>query len=67
MFQHLEDPDAALREMLRVTRRGGRVLLMDPDHGQASVAVDDARQRRVFEAARRSLLTLIVNPHSGVR
>jgi SAM-dependent methyltransferase len=67
VFQHLEDPDAALREMLRVTRRGGRMLLMDPDHGQASVAVDEPGQRRVFEAARRSLLTLIVNPHSGVR
>ena len=67
VLQHLGDPEAALREMLRVTKRGGKLLLMDPDHGQSSLAVDDPAQRRVFEAARRSLLSMIVNPHSGVR
>lgn len=67
VFQHLADPDAALTEMLRVTRIGGQIMLVDPDHGQASVAVDDPGERKVFEAARRSLLGMIVNPHSGIR
>jgi len=67
VFQHLDRPEVALREMLRVTKHGGRLLLMDPDHGQASVAVDEPVQRRVFEASRRSLLSMIVNPHSGVK
>ena len=67
VLQHLEDPEAALREMLRVTKPGGKLLLMDPDHGQAGLAVDEPAQRRVFEAARRSLLSMIVNSHSGVR
>jgi SAM-dependent methyltransferase len=67
VFQHLEKPEAALREMVRVTKVGGRILLMDPDHGQANLAVDDAGERRVFEALRRALLRAIINPHSGVR
>jgi ubiquinone/menaquinone biosynthesis C-methylase UbiE len=67
VFQHLAEPEAALMEMLRVTRIGGQVMLVDPDHGQFSVAVDDPGERKVFEAARRSLLRMIVNPHSGIR
>ena len=67
VFQHLEKPEAALREMLRVTKVGGRILLMDPDHGQANLAVDDVGERRVFEALRRALLRAIINPHSGAR
>jgi len=67
VLQHLDDPEAALREMMRVTRRGGQVLLVDPDHGQSSVALDRPEHRRVFEAARRALLARISNPHSGVR
>ena len=46
VFQHLAEPDAALTEMLRVTRIGGQVMLVDPDHGQASVAVDDPGERK---------------------
>jgi ubiquinone/menaquinone biosynthesis C-methylase UbiE len=67
VFQHLEDPEAGLREMQRVTRSGGRVMLIDPDHGQSSLALDEPSHRRVFEAARRAMLRMIANPHSGVR
>jgi ubiquinone/menaquinone biosynthesis C-methylase UbiE len=67
VFQHLQDPEAGLREMVRVTRSGGRVMLIDPDHGQSSIALDDPSHRRVFEAMRRAMLRMIVNPHSGVR
>jgi SAM-dependent methyltransferase len=67
VFQHLDAPEAALREMMRVTRRGGQILVVDPDHGQASLALDDPAHRRVFEVLRRTMLSMIVNPHSGVR
>jgi SAM-dependent methyltransferase len=66
VLQHLEHPERALAEMRRVTRAGGRILVVDPDHGQMGLALDDPAQRRVFEAVRRALLAAIVNPHSGV-
>jgi ubiquinone/menaquinone biosynthesis C-methylase UbiE len=67
VFQHLDDPEAALHEMLRVTRVGGRVLLSDPDHGQAGLALDDPKHRRIYEALQRAMTRMIVNPHSGTR
>jgi len=30
-FMHLDDPELGLREMIRVTRRGGRVVVSEPD------------------------------------
>ena len=33
VLMHLEDPDAAIREMRRVTRPGGRVVAAEPDSG----------------------------------
>ena len=67
VFQHLEDPEAGLREMIRVTRVGGRVMVFDPDHGQHGMGLDDAGQRRVFDASVRAMLRMLVNPHSGTR
>ena len=37
LFQHLPHPELALNEMVRVTRPGGRVVVMDTDHGTWSV------------------------------
>lgn len=67
VFQHLDDPEGALREMLRVTKPGGRVLVSDPDHGQAGLALDDPVHRRIYEALQRAMTRMIVNPHSGTR
>ena len=32
VFQHLEEPHRALREMVRVAKTGGRVVIVDPDY-----------------------------------
>ena len=53
--------------MVRVTKPGGRVLVSDPDHGQAGLALDDLSHRRVYEALQRAMARMIVNPHSGTR
>jgi SAM-dependent methyltransferase len=48
-FQHLADPAKALRELVRVTRGGGNVVVADPDYDTQVVNVrDQALARRVL-------------------
>jgi SAM-dependent methyltransferase len=48
-FQHLADPEAALAEMIRVTRSSGRLVVADPDYDTQVVDVpDEELARRVL-------------------
>jgi SAM-dependent methyltransferase len=48
-FQHLADPEAALAEMVRVTKSGGRIVVVDPDYDTQVVDVEDqALARKVL-------------------
>jgi SAM-dependent methyltransferase len=65
LFQHLAAPERALAEMARVTRPGGRVVVMDTDWGSRSVdAPDSALERRMALALAELCLA---NGYSGRR
>jgi SAM-dependent methyltransferase len=45
-FQHLADPEAALAELVRVTRPGGRIVVADPDYDTQVVELEDQELAR---------------------
>ncbi len=53
VLQHLERPLEALQEMARVTRLGGRVLVVDPDYETLVIDVPERVITRKIEAYRR--------------
>jgi len=67
VFQHLDDPSRALEEMRRVTKPGGRVFVMDPDHSQHGVSLETEFHCRVYDASRAALMRMITNPRVGTR
>ena len=63
MFQHLLDPERAFAEMLRVTKPGGALVVIDTDWATLSIDVDEVElERRLvqFHAAQ-----MMSNPYSG--
>ncbi|MBK1722470.1 methyltransferase domain-containing protein [Thiocystis violacea] len=63
LFMHLTDPALALGEMIRVTRQGGWVVVVDPDWGALSIdttQTDTERKLVRFHAER-----LLTNGYSG--
>lgn len=52
VFQHLDDPGAALAELARVVRPGGRIAAADPDHQTAVLDVAERELARRFLAWR---------------
>jgi SAM-dependent methyltransferase len=54
VLQHLEDPRAALAELVRVTRPGGRIVTADPDYDTQVVAVRDVELARRVRSWRAS-------------
>ena len=50
VFQHLDTPNAALAELVRVTRRGGRIVVIDTDWGMHAIhGADPHLTSRVVE------------------
>jgi len=62
VLQHVDDPAAVVKEMARVLRPGGRIVLIDTDWGTAIIhpADPDVLQRMVGYFLRES-----ANPYSG--
>lgn len=65
VFQHLLNPELALDELLRVTRRGGRVVVVDFDWATLSMDCDETDLER--RLARFHAEVNFANPYSGRR
>ena len=64
VFMHLERPEVVLAEIVRVTKSGGRIVLIDPDGASMSMNSDEAEiERRLLPVW--SLLQK--NPYAGRR
>jgi ubiquinone/menaquinone biosynthesis C-methylase UbiE len=65
VFQHLGRPDAAMAELFRVLRPGGRLVAVDADHTRAGTDADDAELADMVQASINRFAA--VNPSSGRR
>lgn len=62
VFIHLRDAQAAMDELFRVLRPGGRLVVIDPDHSRVATDADDGELADLL-ATRYS--SLAANPRSG--
>jgi SAM-dependent methyltransferase len=67
VFQHLDDPARGLAELIRVTRPGGRIMVIDPDHGQHGLALSTTEQRALHAATLRVMQKMIANASIGTQ
>lgn len=63
VLMHLPDPDAAIREMVRVTRPGGRVVYAEVDTRAAEI---DHPDRELIEQLMQNAASQIRNPAIGI-
>jgi SAM-dependent methyltransferase len=64
VFQHLDDPLAALRELFRVTRGGGRIVVSDADWGTYTITAPEL-ENEVTQAVIDTKQTNAVSPTIG--
>jgi SAM-dependent methyltransferase len=65
VFQHLLDAEQAFSEMVRVTRTGGRLVVLDGDWATFTIASDEVELER--RLARFHAERMMNNPYSGRR
>ena len=62
VLQHVDDAQAALHEMARVLRPGGRALVLDADHGSN---VESDLPRHVETALQEAFMSRVPNPYAA--
>lgn len=65
VFMHLERPDLALAEVARVTRPGGRIMVVEPEHSMTRIDAEDADTAAVVFWSMAT--TKMKNPRAGIR
>ncbi len=65
LFQHLGDPEAALKEMIRVTRPGGTVVIVDLDAQIEQIYPIDQKLKGYIADAFAILAEIGFDPHVG--